>query len=104
MLVLILKGILGRTLISHVVVSVITFSCCGSKVMWPLPQRKGGMWLLLVNCGPPPQHAHCENHLEEVCQEIDKAITRNIQNTLNTLENDVAVITSEMQKRLQQDR
>lgn len=46
----------------------------------------------------------CENELEELCREVEKAITQNIQNTLNTLEKDAITIATQIDAALERDR
>ncbi|KAL5477448.1 hypothetical protein EMCRGX_G024247 [Ephydatia muelleri] len=46
----------------------------------------------------------CENELEELCREVEKAITQNIQNTLNTLEKDAVTIATQIDAALESDR
>lgn len=53
---------------------------------------------------PLSQAPRCENELEELCREVEKAITQNIQNTLNTLEKDAITIATQIDAALERDR
>ena len=50
------------------------------------------------------QNVRCENHIDEVCKEIERAVNHNIQKTLNSLEKDSQLVSTAIQQRLDKDR
>lgn len=50
------------------------------------------------------KHVQCENHLDVLCEDIDKTINRNIQNTLNTLEKNADEISLRLRENMENDQ
>jgi hypothetical protein len=50
------------------------------------------------------ERTHCVNRIEEVTNEIEKGINRNIQSTLNALEKDAQMILSKFRQKLADDK
>ncbi|XP_059809332.1 uncharacterized protein LOC132382869 [Hypanus sabinus] len=51
----------------------------------------------------PNKPSRCVNQIEEVCRTIEKAISQTVQKTLNQLERDCLLLTSTVDRRLQED-